>query len=217
MKRHVMACVLGGGLAIAMMGGTTATAGASTSKNLIVNPGAEMGTGSSDGSVVTVPGWTETTGTTFTAVQYGASGGFPVATDPGPPKRGNNFFAGGPDSPSAVAVQSISLSAYSSAIKAGTAKFKLQGWLGGYSSQEDQAFVELDFKNAQGSLVGTSATLGPVTAEDRNDVTGFLKESTSGSVPKQAKTAYLQLSFTRESGSYDDGYADSLSLKITTP
>ena len=218
MKHYLRACVLGAGLSVAVIAGSTVAAAASTtSKNLVVNPGAEMGPGSSDGSVVAVPGWTETTGTTFTAVQYGASGGFPAATDPGPTKRGMNFFAGGPDADSAVAVQTIDLSTFRSAIKAGTAKFNLQGWLGGFSSQEDSAFVEIDFKNAKGSLVGTSATLGPVTAEQRNDVTGFLKQSTSGTVPKKAKTAFLQLALSRSSGSYDDGYADNLSFTITRP
>lgn len=159
----------------------------------MINPWAEMGPGSSDGSVVAVPRWTETTGTTFTAVQYGVSGEFPAGDRPGT-DRARNFFAGGPNADSAVAVQTIDLSAFRSAIKAGTAKFNLQGWLGGFSSQEDSAFIELDLKNTKGSLVGASATLGRATAEQRKDLIGLLKQSTSGTVPKKAKTAFLQLS-----------------------
>ncbi len=217
MKHYLRPCVLGVGLSIAVIAGGTVAAGASTSGNLVTNPGAEMGPGSSDGSVVAVPGWTETTGTTFTAVQYGASGSFPSATSPGPAKRGANFFAGGPNADNVVAVQTIDLTKFRAAIKAGTASFNLRGWLGGFASQEDSAFIELDFKNATGSLVGTSATLGPVTAEQRQDVTGFLQKSTSGNVPKAARSAFLQLALSRASGTYDDGYADNVSFTITRP
>jgi len=94
-----------------------APAYAATSKNVIKNGNAEKGAGSTDGSTVPVPGWTETAGTTFTAVQYGASGGFPAATDPGPNNRGKNFFAGGDDDPSdsIVASQTDSLKPYAAA------------------------------------------------------------------------------------------------------
>ena len=190
-----------------------------TSPNLIKNPGAEAGPGSSTGGVVPVPNWTETTGTGFTAVKYGATGGgFPTLTSPGPPKRGSNFFAGGPDSDNDVAVQTISLSNYLSAIKAGKASFSLAGWIGGSASLNDSGFVELDFKNQAGSLIGTSATLGPVTAAQRGNITGFLKKTTSGAVPKAARTAYLQLSlFSATTGApYNYGFADSLKLVIKT-
>jgi hypothetical protein len=150
-------------------------------------------------------------------VQYGAAGGFPTSTSPGPKSRGKNFFAGGPDGANVVAVQTISLSAFASAIKAGDATFTLSGWLGGYADQGDEAFVELDWKDASGDVVGTSATLGPVTAAQRDDVTGMLKRATSGSVPSTARKAYLQLSLTRVDGSYNDGYADNLSLIVKTP
>jgi hypothetical protein len=109
-----------------------AVADAATSPNLILNPGAEAGTGSSTGAVVPVPDWTELTGTGFTAVKYGATGGgFPTSTSPGPPHRGLNFFAGGPDNDNDVAVQSINLSTYVGAIKSGTATYDLSGWIGG--------------------------------------------------------------------------------------
>jgi hypothetical protein len=216
MRHYLRAAVLGVGMSLAVIAGGTVAAGASTSGNLVINPGAEMGPGSSDGSVVAVPGWTETTGTTFTAVQYGAPGGFPSATSPGPTKRGANFFAGGPNGDSVVAVQTIDLSKFRAAIKAGKASFNLRGYLGGFGSQEDSAFIELDFKNGKGSLIGTSATLGPVTAEQRQDVTGFLQKSTSGGVPKGAHSAFLQLALSRVGGGYNDGYADNLSFTVTS-
>ena len=217
--RHAAGCALGAlglVLPLVLMGGVT-VAQAATSPNLIANPGAGVGHGSSDGSVVPVPKWTELTGTTFTAVLYGATGGFPTANSPGPPNRGKDFFAGGPGTDTVTAVQTISLAPYLTAIKAGKAQFSLSGWLGGFGSQNDSGFVEVDWKNASGSLVGTSATIGPVTAAQRNNVTGLLQEATSGTVPKGARKAFVQLSLFPTTGSYNDGFADNLILKITTP
>src|SRR5258707_7361945 len=65
--------------------------------NLITNGDAEAGIGSTDGSVVTIPGW-DRIGNFGTVVQYGSPGGFPDLSSPGPHDRGGNFFAGGPDS-----------------------------------------------------------------------------------------------------------------------
>jgi hypothetical protein len=190
----------------------TPAASAATSKNLIKNPGAEKAAGSTDGSVVPVPGWTVTTGTMFTAVQYGASGGFPVATDPGPKNRGKNFFAGGDDG-TVVASQTDSLKNDATAIAGGGVTFKLSGFFGGFGSQEDNALVEVDFKDKHGVTL-FSTVVGPVTAEERNDVTGLLKRSTSGSVPIGSVKALVQLSINRTSGTYNDGYADALSLTL---
>jgi hypothetical protein len=189
---------------------------AATTKNLIKNGTADKAAGGT-GGVVAVPSWTETNGATFTAVQYGAGGGFPDATSPGPKNRGANFFAGGPGDASndIVAVQTVKLKAYAVAIAGGAVTFKLQAYLGGFLSQNDQASVEIDFKDKHGVLVGEGATIGPVTATDRNNVTGLLKRSASGSVPATAATVFVQLILTRTSGTYNDAYADSLSLTLT--
>ncbi len=61
--------------------------------NLIVNGDAESGVGGNGGEVASVPDWT--TSGNFTVVSYDAGGGFPTPSDPGPPDRGANFFAGG--------------------------------------------------------------------------------------------------------------------------
>src|SRR5271169_665406 len=63
------------------------------STNILVNGSAEAGPNSPTGAPVSVPGWT--TSSAFTVVPYGAAGGFPQTSDPGPPDRGVQFFAGG--------------------------------------------------------------------------------------------------------------------------
>jgi hypothetical protein len=178
--------------------------------NLIVNGDAESGTGSATGAVVPVPNWT-TVGN-FTVVTYANSSGFPVATDPGPASRGNNFFAGG-NSASSSASQTISLSPSFSAIDAGNVSFNLSGFLGGFSSQDDNASLSAVFRNAGGTGLGTFS-IGPVLAADRSSATGLLARSTSGAVPIGTRDILVTLSMTRLAGTSNDGYADNLSLVL---
>ncbi len=207
---------------LASLGFAAADAGpasaAGTTKNLIHNGNAEAGTGSGTGAVVPVPDWTDSTGTSFTAVKYGATGGlFPTASSPGPLNRGVNFFAGGPNDPneSIVATQTVSLASFVSSIKGGHVTAKLAGFLGGSGTRTDEAFVELDFKNSKGFLVGPSMTLGPVTESDRGGQTELLSRLTSAPVPKNARSAYIQLIFDRESGqTYNAAFMDDIRLKL---
>ena len=83
------------------------------SGNLLANPGAEDGTGSTDsscGAGGTTPGWMGTTGG-FTAVQYGTSS-YPSQSVSNAIGGGQNFFTGG-CSDTASGSQFIDLSAYS--------------------------------------------------------------------------------------------------------
>lgn len=182
-----------------------------TGANLIVNGDGESGVGSTDGSAVAVPGWTVTG--SATAIQYGASGGYPVSTDPGPTSRGLNFFGGGYDNPS-VLTQTISLATYSTAIDSGKVAFALQAYLGGYAGQDDNATLAVSFLSTAGTSLGT-ASVGPVLAADRSGATGMLLRNTTGKVPAGARSAVVTLTFARAEGSANDGYADSLSLALS--
>jgi hypothetical protein len=195
-----------------MLPGAAASAATAASKNLILNPGAEAGAGSTDGSTVPVPHWAVVSGGTFTAVQYGAAGGFPAKTDPGPTKRGANFFAGGPDSASAMAMQTDSLKAYKGIIASG-ANYTFKAWLGGYADQDDDATVQVAWYKSNGTLTGT-VTLGPVTAADRDDQTGLLLQQTTGFIPAGSAKMVVTILMTRAEGDYNDGYADDLSFTV---
>jgi hypothetical protein len=187
-----------------------------TGPNLIRNGNAEAAPGSNNGGIVAVPSWTLADGSQFTAIQYGASGGFPSPTDPAPKNRGANFFGGGPDSAVSIATQTRPLADYRAAIDAGTAKFTLVGYLGGFQLQGDNATVEVDWLSGTGKTLGT-ASIGPVTPDDRAGVTGLFKRSVRGAVPMKARQALITVTLTRSEGSYDDGYADNLSLKVSQP
>ncbi len=180
-------------------------------KNLIVNGNAEMGPGvPNELSVVKVPGWTVTIGN-FTAVMYGASGGFPGITSLGPQNRGSNFFAGGPSNSLSSAFQEIDVSRLANEVDTGQLRYSLSAYLGGYSTQDDNAVVQVDYLDKDGEILG-EATIEPVLASERNSITGSVQKVSSGLVPKGARKVKVKLQMTRILGSYNDGSVDNLSL-----
>ncbi|HEX8612619.1 MAG TPA: PEP-CTERM sorting domain-containing protein [Telluria sp.] len=184
---------------------------AALGQNLIVNGDAEAGAGSQDGGAVVVPGWSVSGG--LTSVNYGASGGFPAPGDAGPQNRGKNFFAGGVDTPASRAVQVIDLSAYSGAINGGHSQFDLSGWLGGYSTQSDNASLTAVFRDKNGNAL-FSQSLAPVGVGDRGGLTGLVFRDSHGLIPVGAALVDIVLDMRRTEGSYNDGYADNLSFSV---
>ena len=187
---------------------TGGEAGSATSCNLIVNGNAEAAIGSVDGTPVSTPGWTSVG--EATAAQYGVNG-WPALTDPGPADRGSNLFSGGPSEDTSSLSQTVNVSQFASLIDASNVTYLLSGWLGGWSSQDDNAMLTVTFRNALGVALGTGS-IGPVMASDRASVTGLVQRSSSGAVPSGTRTVLVVLSMARTSGSANDGYADDLSL-----
>lgn len=208
MSRFALAC--GSFVVLLTAAPGSLVASFSVGTNLIVNGDAETGSGSPDGDTIfSVPNWT--TSGAFNVVKYGAPGGFPTITDPGPASRGKNFFAGGPANASSSATQAINIADGAVTIDGGLVTFGLTGYLGGFSTQGDNAVLTLTFLNAGAVSLGT-ATIGPVTNTDRGDATGLLSRSTTGTVPVGTRSLSVTLQMTRTNGSYNDGYADNLSL-----
>ncbi|HEV2688087.1 MAG TPA: SdrD B-like domain-containing protein, partial [Bryobacteraceae bacterium] len=172
--------------------------------NIITNPGAEA-------SATATTGWTANG--TPQVVAYGASeGGFPSVTDPGPALRGKNFFAGGPSGSESDLFQTIDISSLAANIDAHQIKYSLSAYLGGFSSQKDQATV---FANFQGGVF-SQTSVGPVSPTDRQSQTGLLLRSTSGTIPAGTRKIQMQMHFEALSGGYIDGYADNLSMVLTS-
>jgi hypothetical protein len=178
-------------------------------RHLIVNGGGEAAPGSPDGKPVLTPGWTSTG--EATAIQYGASGGYPKVTDPGPTDRGMSFLGGGPNAPASSLAQTIDVKRCGAAIDTGTISYALSGWLDGWQGQDDHTIVTVDFQDATGSTLGT-ASIGPVLAADRSNDTGLFQRSTGSRVPKGKRTLQVAVAMTRTEGSSNDGYLDNLSL-----
>jgi hypothetical protein len=179
--------------------------------NLVVNGDAEDGVGAPSSSVIVVPKAWSTTGQ-FSLVQYGASGGFPDKTTPGPTDRGKNLFEGGNVAKS-TAAQTIDFKAAAADIAAGKVHYTFSAWIGGYASQEDSATVSVVFRDANGSTLG-QATLGPVSAAQRKSATGLLAQTTTGLVPRGASGAIVTITITRATGQYNDGSVDDVSLVL---
>ena len=181
-------------------------------RNLVVNGGAEANIGAPSNTQVVKPSGWATTGQ-FTAVQYGIPGGFPDRNSPGPRHRGKNDFEGG-NAARSTATQRIALRPSLAAIRTGTVRYTFSAWLGGWTNQDDHGTATVTFCNAMGASVG-SATLGPVTSQQRENVTGLWYRSSAGLVPKAATQAIVTIVFTRYEGSYNDGSADNISLVLT--
>jgi hypothetical protein len=179
--------------------------------NLVVDPGAEDVVGANDTvAKPAVPGWTSTG--SFTAVRYGAPG-YPTPEDGSRTAGDKNFFAGGPSAPVSTGEQAIDVSGAASEIDTGTIGFTLSAFLGGYSSQRDNASVTANFKDGLGNVGGTQ-TIGPVATADRNSITGFEHRSASGAVPAGTRSIQIIVTATRVDGSYNDGYADNVNMTL---
>jgi Phosphoesterase family len=190
--------------------------------NLIVNGGAEIGTGSLDGlGVTSVPGWTVTG--LFNEVQYDASdgqgvGGWPTFSSPGSADRGQNYFAGGGGGVS-TATQYVDLTRAQSEIDRGRVTFSLGAWIGGTTNLAEGATVTTTFLSRSGHALG-SATLAPVTAAQRNNTTEFLPENTAGTIPRGASSAKVVITVNGDHlanrNAAGQGYVDNLSFTISS-
>ena len=76
--------------------------------------------------------------------------------------------------------------------------------------------LSINFLNAESGIVG-SAEIGPVSGADRGHQTGLVFRQQSGIVPAGTRTIDVKLTMTRYNGTYNDGYADNLSLILLGP
>jgi hypothetical protein len=185
--------------------------------NVIVNGDAEADVGSNGLVFISPTGWTNSSNTNgIIPVFYGAPAGYPSATDPGPVDRGLNFFGGTISNPLATLTQVQNISNVAAAIDGGLVSYSFSAWLGGFSTQDDQATFSISFLDAS-SAVLSAIVLGPVTRSDRNDLTGLLFRSTSGFIPTGTRDLLFTLTSTRFQGTANDGYADNLSFIAQGP
>lgn len=198
--------------------------------NLIINGDAEEGQGDPIGNAVgsdipTIPGWT-TTGS-FSVLNYGATGfsftnplgnvvnvTVPGTDVPGPSARGANLFFGGANRASSSASQLIDISNLASTIDAGQGTFNLSGWLGGYSTDEDIASLNITFLDQANQSLGIASIASP-TASQRDNTTGLFLQSADGSVPVGTRQINVLLNANYARGRVNDAYADNLSLVVT--
>ncbi|WP_405675827.1 phosphoesterase [Streptomyces sp. NBC_01511] len=188
--------------------------------NLLVNGDAGKGPGGTAEPVGRVDGWVVRQGAPA-LVGYDVGGGYPTPGSPGPGEAGARFFSGG-NSAVTTLVQEVPVPTTGptghGAVDAGRVRYVLSGWLGGYAAQEDGVRLSVEFRDRAGTPLALSV-LGPVTAAERAHATALLERSAEAAVPPGARSARVQLSFTRTGtggGTSNDGYADAISLRLTT-
>jgi hypothetical protein len=167
--------------------------------NLVVNGDAEAG----------AAGWTGYPGyNLIQSVDYGNNWVLP--TQPGPADRGAHLFAG--LGQYAVGVQTLDFGTTTTQ----DVSYSLSGWLGGWSSQGDNALFYVQFLDAANNEVG-SAAIGPVAPQDRGNQTGLLYRASQGLMPSGTRGVAFWLSMERLAPNDNDGYADNLSFVLQAP
>ena len=200
---------------------SSATARAAVpSGNLIVNGGAEVGTGSSDSATTApapIPGWTTTANLTEHTYDPAGSQNFPDANASAAIGGATQFFAGGPANGAGnsveTATQTVDVSSGAAQIDAGGFVATLSADLGGFASQEDQAQVTATFLGAAGQQLG-DLTIGPVTAEDRNNTTALLQRTGTTQLLQGTRAIRVTMTATKFAGAYNDAYLDNISLSL---
>lgn len=196
--KHTFSAILPLAFGAALMAASAAAhASVAYDQNLIVNGDAE-----SD-----VSGWTAFDGySLFQAVEYGDNWVKP--SQPGPSDRGSYLYTG-------VGAQSAGYQLVDLGNLGSTPlSYSLSGWLGGWSSQEDNALLYVSFLDATGIEIGY-AMIGPVTAADRGNTTGLFYQHAEGLLPVGTSSLMFSLSMERLGGGDNDGYADNLSFSIS--
>ena len=186
------------------------------SGNVLQNGDAEAGPGATNASDhPEVPGWE--TLPNYTAVVYGAPN-FPTPALSASIGGGTNFFAGGPDNgfgDFSIASQRVDLSGAAAEVDRGDVQATLSGHLGGYANHADSATVTAIFTDAAGESINGAIALEPVSPGERGGQTTLLPRTACTTLTPGARELFVQVSMQRASGSYNDGYADNLSVTLS--
>lgn len=181
--------------------------------NVISNAGAESATaGTSTQLAADVPNWVRTAH--FSTDYYEDSSGDLSGSNILPPRPGRNYFWGGNNNALSSAYQDIDVSAAAGLIDSGSVSYALMAWLGGITTEGDNVVLRAEFKRWDGTSLST-AVLGPVSAADRNNLSGVLQRITNGRIPAGTRMVRVTMTMTRVVGGNNDGLADNLSLILS--
>ncbi|CAF1399927.1 unnamed protein product, partial [Didymodactylos carnosus] len=181
--------------------------------NVVVNGNGETGACETGSGSISPPGWT--TSGPITQVSYNnPTYGDLSLTDPGPSDRGCCYFFGQISANTSM-LQTINLTAYSTAIDAHNVSYNLSAWLGGYGTQDDSAAVIVLFFSQSMLLLGSSTKIGPVYAAARGSISKLLYQSTKGMVMVNVRYLQVQVIITRSVPNSNDGDVDDVSVVLS--
>jgi hypothetical protein len=185
--------------------------------NIVQNGNAEAGPASTNQTDAPPPaGWQQIPN--FTTIAYG-SAGFPSLADSTQIGGGRNFFSGGPDAgfgPASGVVQDIDLSPFAADLDGPNVTATLSADLGGSGAHPDSASAVVVFLD-EASSTGTGAVgLEAVTPEDRGNQTGFVHRTGCARLNPGTRRAHVQITSSNSDGGYNDGYADNVTVTLST-
>jgi CSLREA domain-containing protein len=189
-------------------------------RNLLRNAGGEgdeLGLARPQTVDSNAPYWRLEQGVRIEQMVYGAGGGFPGTAD-APPGAGAYFFTGS-TSELTVGAQEFDVSAAAAAIDAGTLRFDLSGWFGGFAVDDDYADLTAEFWSPESGFL-ESVTIGGFSPAERSNQTKLLRDSATGFVPPDTRNVYVYLRAVADMGVGEvsnDGYADRLSFSLPEP
>jgi len=180
--------------------------------NTLLNGNGETGAAVSDETSHVCPqGWTCTPAQPdMTLIRYGTTT-FPGAVESARIGGGSNLFAGGPGNVVSSASQVVTIGDQPE-FDTPTVKATFSGCLGGFQDQADLGQLELRFFTEENPDAGVPFTLVGPTAAARGNKTTLLPVSRAVAVPPTTHSFRLTLLFVGETGGYNSGYADNLSV-----
>jgi uncharacterized protein (TIGR03437 family) len=173
-------------------------------KNLVVNPGAEIGPSAAlPADTLYVPGWS-TSRVAGSVCPYGGMG-FISTQAPGPADRGTNLFCGWNDSVDLY--QDIDVSAAATAIDSGQVTYVVSGWLGG-SSNPTAATLTYLFFDWSGKQLAPTAQLSPASFSGYS----LVETESTGALPMGTRRVRIDLNFRSL-----DSLADDIGFALSAP
>ena len=95
-----------------------------------------------------------------------------------------------------------------------TVSFNFSAWIGGWSTQDDNARASLTFTNQTNQIVGNVTTIGPVMATNRGSIASLIARQATGLIPVGARFMTILVTITCVYPYSNDGDIDSISVVL---
>ena len=95
-----------------------------------------------------------------------------------------------------------------------TVWFNFSAWIGGWSTQNDNARASLTFANETNQIVGNVTTIGPVMTADRGSISALVARQATGLIPVGGHFMTILVTITGVTGSSNDGGIDNIGVVL---
>lgn len=190
-------------------------------RNLVVNgdfeqgdPGRVTGQAYNEAENIRIPGWEDHGPGTVLSYDEAAAHDYP---DPArhvvPEDRGRCYYLG---MAAGKISQRIDVYALRNLIDGGAVRYDLSAWLGGFETNDEYLLLSVRFLDGRGQPVSVPATLTPVRASDRRQVSAFLQRDRQGGLPAGTRWIEIELDNIGENNPpfVRDGYADNVAIEL---